>query len=116
MLLINVSISVFFSRTFKCSNLFTDLNLVITARGHLKLLILHWASYKLFMEAPNDSGGTAGAEVLPFDYSVENHFQAMDMIARLCGEEDTSVDDMEIARLSSSIKFLRYCLDLFLSC
>lgn len=67
------------------------------------------------MEPPNLSGDATGVEVLPFDYSVENHLQAVDIITRLCGEEDAGVDDNEIARLSSSIKFLRYCLDQFLN-
>ncbi|PKI79404.1 uncharacterized protein LOC116195821 isoform X1 [Punica granatum] len=59
------------------------------------------------MEPQNLDGGTAEVEVLPFDFSVENHVKATDMVARLCGEEGSTVEDGEIARLSSSMKFLR---------
>ncbi|XAR58567.1 hypothetical protein NMG60_11014014 [Bertholletia excelsa] len=49
-----------------------------------------------------------GISVSEFDYSVDNHFQAIDRICKLCGE--TGCDDLdknEIERLSSSITFLR---------
>ncbi|PKI33746.1 hypothetical protein CRG98_045868 [Punica granatum] len=58
-------------------------------------------------EPQNVGGGTAEVEVLPFDYSVENHIKEMDMIARLCWEEGGIVEDSEIARLSSSLTFIR---------
>lgn len=47
-----------------------------------------------------------------FDYSLENHFKALDTIYRLCGEEaDThAVPQSEIERLSSTIIFLRLVL------
>ncbi|CAK7340261.1 unnamed protein product [Dovyalis caffra] len=43
-----------------------------------------------------------------FDYSVENHFKAVDMISRLCGETETdAVEETEIQCSKSSITFLR---------
>ncbi|KAK4754953.1 hypothetical protein SAY87_008710 [Trapa incisa] len=59
------------------------------------------------MSPPYFSCDSTGVEVLPFDCSVENHFQAVDIITKLCGEEDTSASNDEITRISSSIKFLR---------
>ncbi|XP_057984863.1 uncharacterized protein LOC110640094 isoform X3 [Hevea brasiliensis] len=53
-------------------------------------------------------GNGAGINVSLFDYSVENHFKAMDTISKLCGEAETdSLQEDEIQRLSSSITFLR---------
>uniref|UniRef100_A0A5B7BSE2 Putative DNA binding protein isoform 1 n=1 Tax=Davidia involucrata TaxID=16924 RepID=A0A5B7BSE2_DAVIN len=49
-----------------------------------------------------------GISVSLFDYSVENHFRAVDTICKLCGEaECDDFDKNEIERLSSSIIFLR---------
>ncbi|CAI0549829.1 unnamed protein product [Linum tenue] len=50
-----------------------------------------------------------GVEVLTFDYSVENHFNAIDTISELCGEPGAGVplDEAEIQRLSPSITFLK---------
>lgn len=46
--------------------------------------------------------------VSEFDYSVENHFKALDTIAGLCGHPETlDADHPEIRRLSNSITFLR---------
>ncbi|KAK4419352.1 hypothetical protein Salat_2348100 [Sesamum alatum] len=46
--------------------------------------------------------------VSEFDYSVENHFKAVDTIAKLCGYPETlDVSQPEVKRLSSSIIFLR---------
>ncbi|CAN1351214.1 hypothetical protein LINPERPRIM_LOCUS42463 [Linum perenne] len=59
-----------------------------------------------------EATGRDGVEVLKFDYSVENHFKAVDMISQLCGENaagggDDALDEAEIRRLSSSITFLK---------
>ncbi|CAK7336486.1 unnamed protein product [Dovyalis caffra] len=52
-------------------------------------------------------GNGAGIRVSAFDYSIENHFQAMDMISKLCGETETdSVEETEIQCYKSSITFL----------
>ncbi|KDP42720.1 hypothetical protein JCGZ_23660 [Jatropha curcas] len=49
-----------------------------------------------------------GLRVSQFDYSIENHFKAVDTIAKLCGEPETdSLDVSEIQCLYSSITFLR---------
>lgn len=44
-----------------------------------------------------------------FEFSVENHFKAMDTISRLCEEEAeaNAIRESEIERLSSTILFLR---------
>ncbi|GER30647.1 transducin/WD40 repeat-like superfamily protein [Striga asiatica] len=43
-----------------------------------------------------------------FDYSVENHFKAVDKIAKLCGYSETlDANQPEIERFSNSITFLR---------
>ncbi|KAG6427511.1 hypothetical protein SASPL_111757 [Salvia splendens] len=50
--------------------------------------------------------------VSEFDYSVENHFNAVDTIARLCGYAETlDVSEAETRRLSNSINFLRHWRD-----
>lgn len=50
-----------------------------------------------------------------FDYSIENHFKAMDTISKLCGEpENPDFDPAEIDRLSSSITFSRLEICVFL--
>ncbi|TYI74862.1 hypothetical protein E1A91_D07G234100v1 [Gossypium mustelinum] len=52
--------------------------------------------------------GGPGAKVSVFDYSVENHFRAMDTISKLC--EEPKIDGLyetDIRRFSSSITFLR---------
>ena len=47
--------------------------------------------------------------VSEFDYSVENHFNAVDTISRLCGYAETlDVSEAETTRISNSINFLRY--------
>lgn len=56
------------------------------------------------MSVENPSGDIT---VSLFDYSVDNHFKAMDMISKLCGEVEFQFDPSEIQRLSSSITFLR---------
>ncbi|KAA8516698.1 hypothetical protein F0562_016796 [Nyssa sinensis] len=54
------------------------------------------------------SDGPPGISVSLFDYSVENHFRAVDTICKLCGEaEHDDFNKNEIERLSSSIIFLR---------
>ncbi|KAH6806101.1 Transducin/WD40 repeat-like superfamily protein [Perilla frutescens var. frutescens] len=50
--------------------------------------------------------------VSEFDYSVENHFKAVDTIAKLCGYSETLDDsEPEVNRLSDSITFLRHWKD-----
>ncbi|KAJ8899567.1 hypothetical protein K2173_018541 [Erythroxylum novogranatense] len=52
----------------------------------------------------------SGIRVSLFDYSVENHFKAMDSISRLCRMAESEADPLEEAefqRLSSSITFLK---------
>jgi general transcription factor 3C polypeptide 2 len=75
--------------------------------------------------AANDEGGggstSSGAnpKVSLFDISVENFFEDMDTIAKLCGEEErnTAVEQSEIKRMFSSVTFLRYdCKELIVSC
>ncbi|KAH7553387.1 hypothetical protein JRO89_XS12G0006200 [Xanthoceras sorbifolium] len=47
--------------------------------------------------------------VSKFDHSVENHFEAIDTISKLCEEpESDGLDEADIQRLSSSITFLRF--------
>ncbi|XP_075514535.1 uncharacterized protein LOC142549461 isoform X2 [Primulina tabacum] len=51
---------------------------------------------------------TAKISVSEFDYSVENHFKAVDSIVKLCGQSGTvDSDQSEIERFSNSITFLR---------
>jgi hypothetical protein len=46
--------------------------------------------------------------VSAFDYSVENHFRAVDTISQLCGEaDDGGLEESEVQRLASSVTFLR---------
>ncbi|PIN03478.1 hypothetical protein CDL12_23999 [Handroanthus impetiginosus] len=46
--------------------------------------------------------------VSEFDYSIENHFKAVDTITKLCGHPTTlDANHVEIKRLSNSITFLR---------
>ncbi|XP_037492813.1 general transcription factor 3C polypeptide 2 isoform X2 [Jatropha curcas] len=62
------------------------------------------------MEEEEESLGPngPGIRVSQFDYLVENHFKAMNTIAKLCGEpESDSLDESEIQCLYSSITFLR---------
>ena len=56
-----------------------------------------------------DCNGGPSVRVSKFDYSVENHLNAMDRISELCGEatEDNAFDQSEIQRFSSSVTFLR---------
>ncbi|GMJ01191.1 hypothetical protein like AT1G19485 [Hibiscus trionum] len=57
-------------------------------------------------EKPMNDG--PGAKVSVFDYSIENHFRAMDTISKLCEEpKNISLDETDIQRFSSSITFLR---------
>lgn len=56
---------------------------------------------------PND-GSDPRVKISLFDYSAENFFKTMDIIDKLCGEEeDSSFEQSEIQRLSSSVTFLR---------
>ncbi|CAK9159581.1 unnamed protein product [Ilex paraguariensis] len=57
----------------------------------------------------NSKDESQGITVSLFDYSVENHFRAVDLISMLCGESefDSFDEGEEIERLSSSITFLR---------
>lgn len=49
----------------------------------------------------------SGIKTAMFDHSVENHFRAMDMIYKLCGEGGNSgLVDCEIERFASTITFL----------
>ena len=56
-----------------------------------------------------DCNGGPSVRVLEFDYTVENHLNAMDRISELYGEaiEDDALDQSEIQRFSSSVTFLR---------
>ncbi|XP_059462909.1 uncharacterized protein LOC132191818 isoform X2 [Corylus avellana] len=46
--------------------------------------------------------------VSAFDYSVENHFRAVDTFSQLCGEaDDGGLEESEVQRLASSVTFLR---------
>lgn len=52
--------------------------------------------------------GGPGVRVSMFDYSIENHFRAMDTIFELCEEPVLEgPDETDIRRFSSSITFLR---------
>ncbi|XVF81207.1 hypothetical protein PTKIN_Ptkin15bG0137500 [Pterospermum kingtungense] len=56
-------------------------------------------------EEPLNSG--PGGRVSIFDYSIENHFRAMDTISKLCEEPNIEgLDETDIRRFSSSITFL----------
>ncbi|XP_013599658.1 PREDICTED: uncharacterized protein LOC106307291 isoform X1 [Brassica oleracea var. oleracea] len=57
-------------------------------------------------EEPSRSG-EEGCSISVFDYSVENHLKAVDLITDLCGEGRTDIDKTDIKRLSSSVTFLR---------
>ncbi|KAM7254662.1 hypothetical protein ACFE04_019903 [Oxalis oulophora] len=52
---------------------------------------------------------SVSVKVSLFDSSVENHFQAINQISKLCDEQHTNVDleNADVQRLSSSITFLR---------
>ena len=56
-----------------------------------------------------DCNGGPSVRVSKFDYSVENHLNAVDRISELCGEavEDNALDQSEIQRFSSLVTFLR---------
>jgi general transcription factor 3C polypeptide 2 len=60
--------------------------------------------------APNDDGCDANPSISLLDLSVENFFEYIDTVAKLCGEEerDATVEDSEIKRMFSSVIFLRY--------
>ena len=51
-----------------------------------------------------------GVSVSKFDYSVENHFKAMDKITLIDDGDESLVefDQTEIHRMSSSVTFLRF--------
>lgn len=50
---------------------------------------------------------SSGIPVSLFDYSVENHFKAVDIISKLTGVPDIDdTDRTELNRLASSITFL----------
>ncbi|KAK7267961.1 hypothetical protein RIF29_20642 [Crotalaria pallida] len=55
------------------------------------------------------ASASGGVRISLFEHSVENFFRDMDTIARLCGEEEETVDleQSEIQRMSSSVTFLR---------
>ncbi|KAF4381482.1 hypothetical protein G4B88_029837 [Cannabis sativa] len=56
------------------------------------------------------NGCSPKIRISKFDYSVENHLNAMDKISELCGEvvkEGSGLDEYETQRLSSSITFLK---------
>ncbi|KAK7392586.1 hypothetical protein VNO78_21029 [Psophocarpus tetragonolobus] len=57
----------------------------------------------------NNEGDVSGVRISLFDFSVENFFQYMDIIARLCGEQEhyAALDRSEIQTISSSVTFLR---------
>ncbi|XP_061357997.1 uncharacterized protein LOC133302261 [Gastrolobium bilobum] len=62
--------------------------------------------------AANDGGDastSSGVRISLFDFSVENFFQDMDTIAKLCREEQhyAAFEQSEIQRISSSVTFLR---------
>ncbi|KAL5546828.1 hypothetical protein UlMin_006515 [Ulmus minor] len=59
--------------------------------------------------APARQGIGSGVRVSEFDYSVENHFKAMDAISELCGEEveEDTIDESEARGWSSTVTFLR---------
>ncbi|KAI3677210.1 hypothetical protein L1987_86833 [Smallanthus sonchifolius] len=48
-----------------------------------------------------------GFSVSKFDFSIENHFKAMDTIAMCSGESEFEYEQSEIQRLCSSVTFLR---------
>ncbi|MCI90141.1 hypothetical protein A2U01_0111432, partial [Trifolium medium] len=60
------------------------------------------------------SGSSTGSDANPrislFDLSVENFFEYIDTVAKLCGEEEriADVEESEIKRMFSSVIFLRY--------
>ncbi|XVF32182.1 hypothetical protein REPUB_Repub17cG0059900 [Reevesia pubescens] len=59
------------------------------------------------MEEEPMNGGP-GVRVSIFDYSIENHFRAMDTISKLCEESKIEgLDETDIQRFFSSITFLR---------
>ncbi|XVE78102.1 hypothetical protein DITRI_Ditri13aG0117000 [Diplodiscus trichospermus] len=59
------------------------------------------------MEEEHLNGG-AGVRVSTFDFSIENHFRAMDTISKLCEEPKIEgLDETDIQRFSSSVTFLR---------
>lgn len=58
----------------------------------------------------------SGVPVSTFNYSVDDHFRAVDTISRLCGEaEADAFRDGDIKRLSSTITFLRFTYEGILS-
>ncbi|XP_038708010.1 uncharacterized protein LOC120003150 isoform X1 [Tripterygium wilfordii] len=60
------------------------------------------------MEEESLGDNDARVKVSMFDYSVENHFKAVDTISKLCGAvENFAVEECEIQRLSDSVTFLR---------
>ncbi|XP_022765153.1 uncharacterized protein LOC111310200 isoform X5 [Durio zibethinus] len=59
------------------------------------------------MEEPSLNDGP-GVSISIFDYSIENHFKAMDTISKLCEEfKIDGLNETDIQRFSSSITFLR---------
>jgi hypothetical protein len=67
----------------------------------------------------NEGDPSPRTSISLFDFSVENHFKAVDTICKLCGEPETpEFDPAEIDRLASSITFLRleicvFCISSF---
>ncbi|GAB4856429.1 hypothetical protein Ancab_014347 [Ancistrocladus abbreviatus] len=59
-------------------------------------------------EVQTENSEAPGCTVSLFDCSVENHFRAMDMISKLCGDTvNATFEEGEIDRISSTITFLR---------
>lgn len=62
-------------------------------------------------DADGDGDGDEGIapEILvsKFDYSIDNHFQAMDKIATLSGESEFQYEQTDIQQFSSSVTFIR---------
>ncbi|CAH9082720.1 unnamed protein product [Cuscuta epithymum] len=58
--------------------------------------------------AADKTSPPSGVEVLLFDYSVENHFRAIETVSKLCGEPDIDdfTDQADLQRFGSSITFL----------
>ncbi|CAN4121359.1 unnamed protein product [Withania somnifera] len=58
-------------------------------------------------KVPADDESSSGISVSLFDYSVENHFKAVDTICKLTGvPEFDDADETELNRLGSSVTFL----------
>ncbi|KAL5725203.1 hypothetical protein ACHQM5_008372 [Ranunculus cassubicifolius] len=60
-------------------------------------------------ESPIPENQTSNITVSPFDYSIQNHFNSMSTIRKLCGidDGDEPIDQIEFEQLNSKITFLR---------